>query len=85
MNTFFSLENDSYITCSTSLTGQVKGRGHRYSQTGCSVPPNIARLPSKLQCSCANCSEQVAPGLANCNYISFNKFVDFNTFLADFR
>ena len=35
-----------------------------YSQTGCSVPPNIARLPSILQCSCANCSEQVAPELA---------------------
>ena len=56
-----------------------------YSQTGCSVPRNIARLPSILQCSCANCSEQVAPELASCNYISFNKFVDFNTFLADFR
>ena len=56
-----------------------------YSETGCSVPPNTARLPSILQCSRANCSEQDAPEVASCNYISFNKFVDFNTFLADFR
>ena len=56
-----------------------------YSQTGCSFPRNIATLPSILQCSCANCSEQVPPELASCNYISFNKLVDFNTILADFR
>ena len=50
-----------------------------------SVPPNIATLPSILQCSCAiNCSDQVAPELASCKYINFNKIVDFNTFLADF-
>ena len=45
--------------------------------------PNIAALPSIMQCSCANCSEQVAPELADCNYISFNKSVDFNIFLAE--
>ena len=56
-----------------------------YNETGCSVPPNIARLPSILQCSCANCSEQVAPELASCNYVSLTNFVDFSTFLADFR
>ena len=56
-----------------------------YSQIRCSVLPNIATFPSILQCSCANCSEQVAPELESCNYINFNKFVDFNTFLADFR
>ena len=56
-----------------------------YSQIRCSVPPNIATLPSILQCSCANCSEQVAQELASCNCINFNKFVDFNIFLADFR
>ena len=56
-----------------------------YSQISCSVPPNIATLPSILQWSCANCSEQVAPELASCNCINFNKFVDFNIFLADFR
>ena len=56
-----------------------------YSQVRCSVPLNIATLPLILQYSCANCSEQVAPELARCNYINFNKFVDFNIFLADFR
>ena len=56
-----------------------------YSQIRCSVPPNIATLPLILQCSCANCSEQVAPELASCNCINFNKFVDFNIFVADFR
>ena len=34
-----------------------------YSQIRCSVPPNIGTLPSILQCSCANCSEQFAPNL----------------------
>ena len=57
-----------------------KNLSRLYSQIRCSVPPNIATLPSILQSSCSNCSEQVESELASCNYISFNKFVDFNTF-----
>ena len=54
-------------------------------KSGVLFPPNIATLPLILEYSCANCTEQVAPKLASCNHINFNKYVDFNIFLADFR
>ena len=44
-----------------------------YSQIRCSVARNIATLPSILQCSCANCSKQVAPEVANCNGVNFKQ------------
>ena len=37
-------------------------------KSGVLFPPSIATLASILQCSCANCSEQVAPELASCDY-----------------
>ena len=33
-----------------------------YSQTGCSVPLNVATFQLILQCSLAHCSDQVATG-----------------------
>ena len=59
------------VICTQLFAGKLTNQDH--SQIGCSVPRNIATLLSILQCSCGNCSEQVAPEVASCNGVNFKQ------------